>query len=141
MSNALLLKKSAISKNKLILIGVLATFLIISFKLLMTEVHDEIYTMCNEGISISSSPNGGCNKYNLSPWKKPFKWRKQFKSRDFSKQKLEKFLTQGTREYFTDPKGVARTRVFHPEHPGQYIVLDAPDGCTIIQIATQGFLY
>jgi len=141
MYNALPLRNSAISKNMLVLIGFIATFVIFSFRIFITEVHDEIYTMCNEGISISSSPNNGCQKYNLSNWKKPFKWRKQFKARDFSKEKLEKFLTQGKREYFTDPQGVSRTRIFHPEYPGQYIVLDAPDGCTIIQIAAEGFLY
>ena len=81
----------------------------------------------------------GCNNFRLKDFKKPGIWRKQFRKRGFTVQKVSEILRHGAKKTYYDTKsGRTMMRMTDPQS-GDYIVLD-PKKCEIWQIAPSTFL-
>lgn len=84
-------------------------------------------------------PNGEdpCQQLRLLPYKKLSTWRKQFRKRGFTVQKIKDMLKSGRREIFVHPeKGTRYTKIFDPK--GNWIVVDFVD-CIVWQVAPHNF--
>jgi len=100
---------------------------------------DEINDAIDQGITIPTAING-CNNFHLKDFKKPGIWRKQFRKRGFTVQKVSEILRRGAKETYYDTKsGRMMMRMIDPQS-GDYIVLD-PEKCEIWQIAPSDFLH
>ncbi|WP_282774575.1 hypothetical protein [Phaeodactylibacter xiamenensis] len=78
-----------------------------------------------------------CQRLQLLPYKKLSAWRKQFRKRGFTIQKIKDMLKSGRREIFIHPeKGTRFTKIFDPK--GNWIVVDFVD-CIIWQVAPYNF--
>lgn len=101
-------------------------------------VYDEINQAIEEGITLSTDLNG-CNNYKLRDFKTPGKWRKQFRRRGFSVERIRQMLTGGRAISIVDPKGQSLVRVVDPA-TNDYLVID-PKTCEIWQVAPASFLH
>lgn len=82
-------------------------------------------------------PNDPCKRLQMLPFKKLSAWRKQFRKRGFTMEKIKDMLANGRREAFTHPeKGVTYTRIF--DRQGNWIVVDFMD-CMVWQVAPYNF--
>jgi len=85
-------------------------------------------------------PAGGndpCERLRLLPYKKLRAWRKQFRKRGFTMDKIKNILKNGRREAFTHPKkGLTYTKIY--DQQGNWIVVDFVD-CLIWQVAPYNF--
>jgi len=97
---------------------------------------DAINTAMEQGIAITT-PLNGCSNFKLKDFKKPAVWRKQFRKRGFTVDKVKDMLQSGNREFFIDPNGRQMVRIIDPQS-GDYLVLD-PHNCEIFQIAPAYF--
>ncbi len=78
-----------------------------------------------------------CKRLQLLPHKKLSAWRKQFRKRGFTINKVKDMIINGRREPFTHPqKGVTLTKIF--DDKGNWIVIDFID-CLIWQVAPHNF--
>ena len=78
-----------------------------------------------------------CQRLRLLPYKKLSAWRRQFRKRGFTIQKIKNMLKSGRREIFVHPeKGTRYTKIFDPK--GNWIVIDFVD-CVIWQVAPHNF--
>lgn len=81
--------------------------------------------------------NDPCKRLQLLPHKKLSTWRKQFRKRGFTMEKIRDMLINGRRETFTHPqKGISYTKIF--DEKGNWIVVDFID-CLIWQVAPYNF--
>ncbi|MCO6493036.1 MAG: hypothetical protein J5I98_31745 [Phaeodactylibacter sp.] len=82
-------------------------------------------------------PDDPCKRLQLLPYKKLSAWRKQFRKRGFTVEKIKDMLANGRRVPFTHPeKGVTYTKIF--DATGNWIVVDFVD-CLIWQVAPYNF--
>ena len=82
-------------------------------------------------------PDDPCTRLQLLPHKKLSAWRKQFRKRGFTMEKIKEMLAHGRRVPFTHPeKGVTYTKIFDAK--GNWIVVDFVD-CLIWQVAPYNF--
>ena len=82
-------------------------------------------------------PDDPCTRLQLLPYKKLSAWRKQFRKRGFTMEKIKEMLAHGRRVPFTHPeKGVTYTKIFDAK--GNWIVVDFVD-CIIWQVAPYNF--
>jgi len=78
-----------------------------------------------------------CERLRLLPYKKLSVWRKQFRKRGFTIEKIKDMLRDGRRELFVHPeKGTRYTKIFDPK--GNWIVIDFVD-CIVWQVAPHNF--
>ncbi len=78
-----------------------------------------------------------CKRLQLLPYKKLSTWRKQFRKRGFTMEKIKHILQYGRREAYTHPeKAVPYTKIF--DEQGNWIVVDFID-CIIWQVAPYNF--
>lgn len=78
-----------------------------------------------------------CERLRLLPYKKLSAWRKQFRKRGFTIQKIKDMLKSGRREIYLHPeKGTRYTKIF--DLKGNWIVVDFVD-CVIWQVAPYNF--
>ncbi len=81
--------------------------------------------------------NDPCQRLQLLPYKKLSAWRKQFRKRGFTMEKIKDMLKNGRREPYTHPeKGVTYTKIY--DRQGNWIVVDFLD-CLIWQVAPYNF--
>lgn len=81
--------------------------------------------------------NDPCERLRLLPFKKLKAWRKQFRKRGFTMDKIKDILKNGRREAFTHPeKGITYTKIY--DQQGNWIVVDFVD-CLIWQVAPYNF--
>jgi hypothetical protein len=82
-------------------------------------------------------PNDPCKRLQFLAYKKLSKWRKQFRKRGFTMEKIKDMLVNGKREAFTHPqKGVTFTKIY--DNRGNWIVVDFVD-CIVYQVAPYNF--
>lgn len=98
----------------------------------------EIETAYTDGFELNSDNEDPCEKLKLQAYKKLSVWKRQFRRRGFTIEKIKKMLQTGRREYFAHPKTpeITRTKIF--DDTGNWIVVDFVD-CIIWQIAPSNF--
>lgn len=98
----------------------------------------EIETAYSDGFEFNSDDEDPCEKLKLQTYKKLSAWKRQFRRRGFTIEKIRKMLQTGRREAFAHPKTpeITRTKIF--DDTGNWIVVDFVD-CIIWQIAPSNF--
>lgn len=78
-----------------------------------------------------------CKRLQLLPHKKLSAWKKQFRKRGFTIEKIKDMLLHGRRETFLQPeKNISYTRIYDAQ--GNWIIVDFID-CFIWQVAPHNF--
>ncbi len=98
---------------------------------------DEISEAMTTGILVSTQSENGCNNFRLKDFKSPGKWRKQFRTRGFSVDRVAQILANGSRQMVTDQFGKQMMKI--TDQTGDYIIVD-PKNCEIWQVAPARFL-
>ena len=79
-----------------------------------------------------------CERLRMLPQKTLKVWRKQFRKRGFTVEKIQHMLKKGRRERFTHPQkpGTPKTKIY--DEKGNWIVVDFAD-CILYQVAPHNF--
>jgi len=98
----------------------------------------EIETAYTEGFEFNSNNEDPCERLKLQAHKKLSDWKRQFRRRGFTIEKIKHMLRTGKREAFVHPKtpDITRTKIF--DDTGNWIIIDFAD-CIIWQIAPSNF--
>ena len=96
----------------------------------------ELEEACLNGFN-NPEPNDPCTRLQMLPFKQLSTWKKQFRKRGFTMDKIKGMLSNGRREPFTHPeKGVTYTKIY--DQQGNWIVVDFVD-CLVWQVAPHNF--
>lgn len=98
----------------------------------------EIEAAYTNGFEFNSGDEDPCEKLKLQTYKKLSVWKRQFRRRGFTIEKIKKMLQTGRREKFAHPKTpeITRTKIY--DDTGNWIVVDFVD-CIVWQIAPSNF--
>lgn len=98
----------------------------------------ELTTAYKSGFDHPDPGNGDpCQRLQLLTYKKLSAWRKRFRKRGFTMDKIKTMLQNGRREPFVNPKnGVTFTKIYDPK--GTWMIVDFVD-CIIWQVAPYNF--
>lgn len=98
----------------------------------------EIEAAYTDGFEFNSNNENPCERLKLQTYKKLGDWKRQFRRRGFTIEKIKDMLRTGRRETFAHPKtpNITRTKIF--DDTGNWIIVDFVN-CVIWQIAPSNF--